>query len=91
MFPRMRTCKEAATEIKEVDPGTCISESGLRRLIKEGKIRSVQIGNKQLLNLDQVIAYLNEPFPIEETPEPETSKHIGLDRIELFKQNIGVK
>ncbi len=86
----MRTCKEAATEIKEVDPGTCISESGLRRLIKEGKIRSVQIGNKQLLNLDQVIAYLNEPFPIE-VPEPEPAKHIEPDRLKLFKQNIGAK
>ena len=51
---RMRLISEAYDYIKSQDPDTCITKTGFRRLINEGKIPVLQIGNKKVVNLDHV-------------------------------------
>ena len=51
---KMRLISEAYNYIKEQDPDTCITKSGFARLVKEGRIPSIRIGNKIIVNLDNV-------------------------------------
>lgn len=91
-IPRMRSCPEIICELKEIDPHTALTVSGLRRLIKEGKLKSVKVGNRNLVNFDQLLDYLATPLQeeeLEEAPQQKVS-HIGIDRIETYKRNIGM-
>lgn len=60
-IPRMRTVKEAAAELKELDPHTALSEWRIRELALSGVLPRVQAGKKLLINLDILIEYLNDP------------------------------
>lgn len=60
-LPRMRTVKEAMDTIKEADPHTALSEHAIRRLIKSGHIPVVTSGRRFLINLDTLLAYLENP------------------------------
>ena len=51
--PRMMTIREIAKE-------TGISEYGIRRMVKEGKIPSVNVGSKFLINYSKVCELLNQ-------------------------------
>lgn len=57
----MRTVKEAAAELKELDPHTALSEWRIRELALSGVLPRVQAGKKLLINLDTLIEYLNDP------------------------------
>lgn len=57
--PRMRLLKEVAAEIKTVDPGTAVTPYFIRQLALEGKVKSVMAGRKRLINLDDLLQYLN--------------------------------
>ena len=59
MAPKMRTIKQAIKEIKESDSKTALTERGLRRLIEEKKIVSTLIGNRNLIDMDQLYDYLS--------------------------------
>lgn len=56
---RMRTIPKAYEEIKALDPNTCISMRGLRKIIGSGDVPTVKISNKALVNLDLLIDYLS--------------------------------
>ena len=56
---RMRTIKEAYKEIKEKDKDTALTVTGLRRLVNEGEIPSVKVGNKTLIAMDNLDAFLH--------------------------------
>lgn len=58
-IPRMRLLKEAAEEIKAVDPHTAVTPCFIRRLALEGKVKSVMAGRKRLINLDDLLQYLD--------------------------------
>ncbi|WP_085833870.1 hypothetical protein [Clostridium merdae] len=58
-IPRMRLLKEAAAEIKTVDPGTAVTPYFIRQLALEGKVKSVMAGRKRLINLDDLLQYLD--------------------------------
>ncbi len=58
-LPRMRLLKEAAAEIKQIDPGSAVTPYFIRQLALEGKIKSVMAGRKRLINLDSLIEYLD--------------------------------
>lgn len=58
-IPRMRLLKEAAEEIKTVDPGTAVTPYFIRQLALEGKVKSVMAGRKRLINLDDLLQYLD--------------------------------
>jgi len=92
MIPRMRVAKEIAKEIKALDPNTGLSESAIRRLVKEGKLKSVKIGNRHLINLDSVIEFLSAPSPVTMiSTTPDETDHVPLSRMESFRKNIGMK
>ncbi len=57
---KMRLISEAYNYIKEQDPDTCITKSGFARLVKEGRIPSIRIGNKIIVNLDNVERFFKD-------------------------------
>lgn len=59
-LPRMRILKDAAEEIKQLDPGTAVTPYYIRRLALEGKIQTVMVGRKRLINLDSLLDYLQK-------------------------------
>lgn len=60
---RMRTIKEAAAELREMDEKTAITEYRLRQLVLSGAVPSFQAGNKYLLNMDLLIEYISNGTP----------------------------
>jgi len=68
MTARMRTISGAIREIKAADPNSEFREWALRQLIKSGKIKSVRIGVKYLVDVDAVIEYLRNPIVDEVEP-----------------------
>ena len=58
MSVRIRTIPKAFAEIKAADPNTDLSIKALRKLVKEGRIPSVKIENKVLVNLDLILETL---------------------------------
>lgn len=48
---RMRTIDEAAVFLRQADPNTAITKTGLRRLVTSGQIPSVRVGAKYLVDL----------------------------------------
>lgn len=57
-IPRMRTVAEAAAEFRAFDKKTAVTENCVRTLCKKGLVRSSNVGNKILVDLDSLIAYL---------------------------------
>ena len=53
-MPQIRTIKGAADEIKKIDPDTAITEYRIRSLVNEKSIPSVSVGNRKLVNMDDV-------------------------------------
>ena len=51
--------KEAYKEIKEKDKDTALTVTGLRRLVNEGTIPCVQIGNKTLIAMENLEEFLH--------------------------------
>lgn len=70
---KMRTIKEAYTELKQDDEKTAITQTGLRRLVNEGSIPSVKVGNKTLINMDNVYKYFGMGTA-SEAAQPEAGK-----------------
>ena len=66
MMPRMRTIDQAAAWLQENDPGTAFTKTALRRLVVSGKLPSVKVGQKYLINLDTMEDYLQcrSPTPM---------------------------
>ena len=59
-IPRMRTIKEAYCWLKEQDPSTSLSCNAFRKLVIQGKIPSMNVGNRRLLNVDLIIPILQK-------------------------------
>lgn len=59
-LPRMRLLKDAAAEIKQLDPGSALSPYLIRQLAIQGKIKSVMAGRKRLINLESLLQYLGQ-------------------------------
>ena len=55
---KMRTLPQAIAEIKQHDPGTALTLSTLRLLVKRGELPVVHIRNRQLIDMDTLTAYL---------------------------------
>lgn len=58
-MPKMRTLPQAYREIIEQDPNTNFTLRALRRMVKNGEIPTVSVGNKKLLNLDLLLDKLS--------------------------------
>ena len=58
MLPRMRTIDQAAAWLRQADPETAFTKTALRRLVVTGQLPSVRVGQKYLVNLDALGAFL---------------------------------
>lgn len=65
---RMRLIKKAAAELREADPNTAVTENALRSMAKRGEVCTVKVGNKYLINMDLLEAYLSTPTVIPTEP-----------------------
>ena len=55
---RMRTIRQALTEIKEIDPNTGLNYNYVNKLCEENKIHNIIVGQKKrLLDLDELLNY----------------------------------
>lgn len=77
--PRMRTVKEAAQEIKAIDPHTAMTPYHIRRLCLTGILPTVKAGKKILLNLDTLIEYMQDPTAEKFKPKPAVN--CGIRRV----------
>lgn len=75
-MPRIRTIDQAYGEIKERDPHTALTKTGLRRLVTTHAVPSFLVGCKYMLDMDKLEAYLQGSIPQQETA-------LGIRRIEL--------
>lgn len=57
-LPRIRSAREAAAELKRIDPGTRIKERHIRALMCAGCIPVISVGRRKFTNLDMLIEYL---------------------------------
>lgn len=57
--PRMRTAEGALDIIKAEDPKTAVTLRYIRRLISTGAIPCTPVGRKRLINVDRLLAYLD--------------------------------
>ena len=58
-LPRMRTIPKAYEEIKKIDSDTSFSMRSLRKLVSSGKIPTLKISNKVLINFDLLLDLLS--------------------------------
>ena len=59
MAARMRTIRDALKTIKELDPGSAVTYNFIKQLCETDKITNVRLNKKYLLNLDELLKFLN--------------------------------
>lgn len=62
---RMRTIKEAAAYIRQVDPDTALTETAIRRFVVNGTLPSVRVGQKYLVALENLERVLCGELPVQ--------------------------
>lgn len=55
---RMRTATGVVQLIRDQDPGTAITVSYVRRIINSGSVNVTHVGNKMLVDADEVLEYI---------------------------------
>ena len=68
--PRMRTAAQAARQIKQEDPGSNVTESQIRSLVKKGIIKCLSIDSRILIDYDDLLAYLRNPTEDKQEAQP---------------------
>lgn len=56
--PKMRTAAGVLAEIKATDPNTAVTMHYIRHIIKAKCVPVVEVGCKKLVNVDDVLAFL---------------------------------
>lgn len=90
MTSRIRTISQAAVELKEVDPNTCIGEHFIRNLVRNRRIPTITTGlsgTRVLINLDHLIEYLesDQLYDQPQSSPPATQLvQIGTSKIRKF-------
>lgn len=79
-IPRMRTAAKVLEEIKKLDPDTELSLHYVRMMIRDEVVPVFCIGNKKLVNVDDVITYLETGVPVP-AKEPAPDGGIGCGKI----------
>ena len=79
-LPRMRFPQQVVEELRRIDPNTQVSEKMIRRLMAQGVIPSVAVGNgrRKLTSLDAVIEHLTAT--VQNKPIEQPTMH-GIRRI----------
>ena len=61
---RLRTQREALMELHQKDPGSCLTAYAIRSMVLTGRIPTVAVGRKRLIDMDTLPDYLCAPAPI---------------------------
>lgn len=59
MCARMRLISDVFKQLKKDDPDTNITMYALRTIVKSGKVSTIQLGRKTLINYDSLLDYLH--------------------------------
>lgn len=82
---RMRYTSQAVTELHQLDPNTPVNARLIKRLVNQGIIPSVPVGNgnRRLINFDALLEYLENP----QSPATDANNNTvhGIRRIEERK------
>lgn len=54
----VRTIKGALEELKTIDPNTSVTLYAIRKMVKQNRIPYIKTGNKILINVDNLIHYI---------------------------------
>ena len=54
----VRTIKGALEELKAIEPNTSVTLYAIRKMVKQNKIPYIKTGNKILINMDNLIHYI---------------------------------
>ncbi len=54
----VRTIKGALEELKAIDPNTSVTLYAIRKMVKQNRIPYIKTGNKILINMDNLIHYI---------------------------------
>ena len=71
---RMRTQAEAIAALRRADPECAITPYALRTMILSGRIPSLMVGRKRLIDLDTLQQYLCAPAPVSEAAPTNNTK-----------------
>lgn len=72
-IPRMRTITEASQELKALDQNTAITPYFIRQLCLSGVLPTVKAGKKIMVNLNDVLEYMNDPTADKFKPHTESA------------------
>lgn len=75
---RMQNIDNCYAYIKEQDPDTAIKKSRIRRLAESGKVRTKMVGNKLLVDREDLLKHLSGDY--EDAREPEKPAGYGTIR-----------
>ena len=78
--PRMRTAQEVYAEIKRQDPETQIALHFIRYIIATESVRVVRLGQKKLVDLDEILSYIASGCSPNDVPPPATG---GIRRVRV--------
>ncbi len=62
---KVRSLREALIYIKSLDNDTGISGNAIRMLVVSGKVPSLKIGKKYLVNVDMLLQYFEEKLSVD--------------------------
>lgn len=80
-MPQMRTIKEVHEEITKVDPNSSLTLYAVRQLVNTGKVAHIRRGRKILVDLAEVMDYLNFRKLPKVTTQKEITEHISNNSI----------
>jgi hypothetical protein len=63
----MRTIDAALSQLRQDDPGSCLTRHALRKMILQGRIPHVRAGAKYLVNYDGLLSALAGEAALTET------------------------
>ena len=66
---RVRTIEQLYADVKRLDPDTALTKTALRRLVLSGDIPSRRAGQKYLVTMEALEAYMNGG-QVEQKPAP---------------------
>lgn len=70
---RLRTVSEAAAELRALDPHTAMTPYHIRQLCLKGILLTIKAGKKRLLNLNDLVEYMNDPTADKFKPRTESA------------------
>lgn len=75
--PKMRLIREVFDELHQIDPNSAITMYALRQLVRSGKIPSVNVGRKILVNYYDVIDYFKATPTVVVPEETDGIRRVG--------------